>query len=524
MNIIGLCQGANLRIFLRLLEVLRSRRSVDRVGIFVADAHFFYRSPEAARLRGDASICWLPEWESLAAGFSQKPDMALISRFENEIGPPFLWAGLLADRRIFFGRFCKSRQDYRSPYTEEQMLGALTEAIKRVEELFEKCQPDVVFGFVPVSLHEYVALRLAEARGIPILLLRSTKIQNFVSLNDCVFGLSHHVRKLLPVAWKDPDLLAIADAYIDGVRSTGARYEGMHTESHASRQFEVLKSIRALIGAARNEFIKLINPKFRRDPHNPGYLIPTFLERFQQPWRALWLRRFIRNCGRSMDNLDGSKFCLFPLHFEPEIALQVYGRPFQNQIEVARSIALALPAGMKLVVKEHPRSAGFRPITYYKKLLEIPNVLLAPPEIPSHALVRSASLVSVITGNIGLEAAAMGIPVVVLGEVDYAKPLLNSGVVECHDLYKLSATISSLLEQGPVDRAPLRHFLAALVGGAVPVDLYSTLLNKQGRESFSGGDFESDMLILANYVEKRLDAVFAKKESRDECSSICLNV
>ena len=92
---------------------------------------------------------------------------------------------------------------------------------------------------------------------------------------------------------------------------------------------------------------------------------------------------------------------------------------------------------MILVVKEHPRSAGVRPLSYYKKLLEIPNVVLVEPSASSHELVRKANLVTVITGNIGLEAAVLGKPVIVFGETDYLA-LPDIMVKKCHDLYELS--------------------------------------------------------------------------------------
>ena len=148
--------------------------------------------------------------------------------------------------------------------------------------------------------------------------------------------------------------------------------------------------MRALAAAVKHEVLRLADPVVRRDPHNPGYLVPALLERLVQPWRAYRLRRFIRASAHTYDAFGDQEFCLFPLHFEPEIALQIYGRPLQNQIEVARTLALALPVGMKLVVKEHPRAAGFRPLGYYRRLLDIPNVLIAAPELSSQRLVRDA--------------------------------------------------------------------------------------------------------------------------------------
>ena len=511
MNLIGLCQGANLRIFANLLDLVRDDLAVERVGILAADAHHVRRAPEAEALRREAAVDWLEEWDSLATGLAGAPDLALIRRYEDELGPPSLWAGLLADRRLFFGHYCKYRQSYRPRYSERQMLGALSEALSRVERLFEQNRPDLVFGFAPVTLHEYLALRLAEARGIPLLLLHSTKIDNYVSLNDRLFGLSRHVAARLHTALSDPHAATVADAYLDRTREQGAVYEGMHQTAHAQRLFQPARTARALAAAAKHECLRFSDPVVRHDPHNPGYLVPTLLERFVQPWSAHRMRRFIGASSASYDTLTDEAFCLFPLHFEPEIALQLYGRPLQNQIEVARTLALALPAGMKLVVKEHPRAAGFRPISYYRKLLDIPNVRIAAPELPSHAMVREAALVAVITSNVGLEAACAGRPVIVLGETDFAV-LPPHMVRTCHDLYDLSAEIRSLLASHRPDSAALRRYLAAVVAGAVPIDLYSVLLNKPGRISTGETDLETDMRRLARYVVDRVHTVLNSHE------------
>lgn len=514
MNLIGLCQGANLRIFAHLLDRIREELAVERVGILVADAHYVRRAPETEVLRRDATVDWLEEWESLVTGLAREPDLALIHRYEDELGSPSLWAGLLADRRLFFGRYCKFRQDYRPQYSERQMLGALTEALIRVDRLFEKTRPDLILGFAPVTLHEYITLRLAEARGIPYLLLRSTKIDNYVSLNDRLFGLSRHVEARLDTALDDPAAASVAEAYVTRTREHGSVYEGMHQPAHARRAVQPARTARAVAAAVKHEVLRLADPVVRDDPHNPGYLVPALLERLVQPWRARRLRRFIRASGHTYDAFDGEEFCLFPLHFEPEIALQIYGRPLQNQIEVARTLALALPVGMKLVVKEHPRAAGFRPLGYYQRLLDIPNVLIAAPELSSQRLVREAKLVVVISGNVGLEAASAGKPVVVLGETEYAV-LPPHMLRTCRNMYDLSADIHSLLSSFRLDGLALKRFLAAVVAGAVPVDLYSVLLGKPERFRSKEADFETDMHRLARYVVDRIHTVLTTEEVSD---------
>ena len=44
------------------------------------------------------------------------------------------------------------------------------------------------------------------------------------------------------------------------------------------------------------------------------------------------------------EDLDSQgNFVFYPMHFEPEVSLQVFGRPFQNQIEANRRLMVLIP-------------------------------------------------------------------------------------------------------------------------------------------------------------------------------------
>ena len=329
------------------------------------------------------------------------------------------------------------------PNMMKKMLGILEEALENVEKLFQETKPDLIFGFVPVTLHEYLILKLAKIKNIPIRLLRSTKIENYISLNDSLFGLSSHIKASLEKPVKRESRLVVNN-FIKKTRAKGSIYEGMHLHEYSQRKLFLISSIFKLFKSLFIEFKKMSDLDHYFDPHNPGYFIPTIIENFIQPINAYKLKRLIKSSNKRLFAISQRKFCLFPLHFEPEIALQIYARPLQNQIELARNIALSLPPGMLLMVKEHPRTIGVRSMGYYKKLLQIPNLALANVDSSSHELVKESTLVTVITGNIGLEVAVLKKPVVVFGETDYLE-LPNSMVKKCHNLYKLSEDINNLL-------------------------------------------------------------------------------
>ncbi len=508
MRVFGMAQGRNQSIFSRLVLATAAEANWESVGAFVADASYFSQSDDMRLLEAAYDPVYLKEWETLAQAKTATPDLKRIAQAEELLGPPSLWAALLADRRVFFGPYCKVRQDYAPRHDRKRLLAILSAALMRVEAVLDEARPDIILGFVPVTLHEILLLRFAQARGIRTLLLRSTKIENYIAFNDRLFGLSEHIAQHYHSRSAGAAARATAQRYIAQTRADGARYEGMHAASHAQRAFKPVAAGRAIAGNAFAELRRRRDRLTSTDPHNANEFLSSVEREIGQPWRAYRTRRFMHRSGRLVDPRAASlltKFALYPLHFEPEIALQIFARPLQNQIEVVRTLALSLPAGMQLVVKEHPRAVGFRPLGYYRKLLEIPNVLLADAATPSVSYLRYASLVAVITGNIGLEAVTLRKPVIVLGETDISE-LPDVMVRTCHNPYELSAQIFDLLKTHRHDEAALEAFLAAFVEGGVPVDLYSTLLGKDARLRFGEGDHQGDFLKLTGYLLERMRA------------------
>ncbi len=501
MNIIGLCQGNNFGLFSKLIDLTNDEINYQKVGIFVADYEIFKSQTKNNNFIDKYKVEVLKEWETIRVGLERNPNIENIQKWQKRYGDLSLWYGLLADRRLFFGKYCKSIQSYKPRLSEEKLMGILEEALENIELLFKKINPDIVFGFVPVTLHEYLIINYALVRKIPIRLLRSTKIENYISLNDSLFGLSNHIKNSFSMDFNIRTIKSVNN-YIKKTKNRGAIYEGMHLEKYVYRDFLPLITISKIFKAIGLEIRRITDPISFFDTHNPGYLWPALIENVYQPFMASRIRRFLNKSGRLFKKSIERKYCLFPLHFEPEIALQIYARPFQNQIELARNIALSLPPGVHLVVKEHPRSIGVRPLKYYKKLLEIPNVLIAPFDSSSFDLVRNSILVSVITGNIGLEAAVLGKPVIVFGQTEYTELPVHM-VKKCTNLFDLSKDINELIVNYSFNLKAIKGFLGSIVENSVPVDLYSTLYAKKGRHSFSTNNYEDQLLILKEYLIKR---------------------
>jgi len=115
------------------------------------------------------------------------------------------------------------------------------------------------------------------------------------------------------------------------------------------------------------------------------------------------------------------------LHYQPERTTMPEGRGFANQLAAICSLAVTLPAGWRLVVKEHPaifqgpgpfRSA-FRDPFLYRAIAAMPNVSLAPLETSPFTLIDGSRLVATVTGTVGFQSVCRGKPVLAFGAAAY---------------------------------------------------------------------------------------------------------
>jgi len=145
-----------------------------------------------------------------------------------------------------------------------------------------------------------------------------------------------------------------------------------------------------------------------------GYYLKEMIKLFLN--RALEWRILNNLVNVNIRELEGKKFVYYPLHVEPEVALQTMSPEFYFQHALIVSIAANLPAGIKLVVKEAFGAVGRRPPTFYKQIRDLKNVLLADPKEAGVDYAMNAHITVTITGTAGFEAAVNGNSVITLGQ------------------------------------------------------------------------------------------------------------
>lgn len=116
---------------------------------------------------------------------------------------------------------------------------------------------------------------------------------------------------------------------------------------------------------------------------------------------------------RGWADVRETEYVFYPLSAEPELTLSFWSPEYFDQLSTIQQLAKELPAGVRLVVKEHMIAIGNRPADFYEIIAAMPNVVLVDPCERGLDIGSTARAVAVIASTAGTEAALQGIPTLV---------------------------------------------------------------------------------------------------------------
>jgi len=136
--------------------------------------------------------------------------------------------------------------------------------------------------------------------------------------------------------------------------------------------------------------------------------------------RKVRYRSFVRKLLVPTDEqLKKDDYYIFPMHFQPEASTSAQATYFCDLENTVRNIAFSIPFPSKLLVKEHPHAVGLTPKSFYRKVSLLPNCEVISPFTNNISLLENSKGVITLTSTLGLQAAILGKPVYVLGNVFY---------------------------------------------------------------------------------------------------------
>ncbi len=218
---------------------------------------------------------------------------------------------------------------------------------------------------------------------------------------------------------------------------------------------------------------------------------PVQSEIFSRRYRS-FRRRFDNTFIGDSFSGDPRPYVVFFLHVQPERTIDVMSPHNSNQLEVIRQLRMVLPSSIKLAVKEHPSAYGIQPPAFYRGLEGIPDVSLLKAGDNTRKLLESAAFAATITGTVGMEAALLDIPAVVLSDVFFSR---MPNVFRLKNPSDLSAALPSVLKHRKgVSDERLVDYLYFLVNHSHPCDW----------DTLGGWKNESTIAQLGRLVKRAL--------------------
>ena len=508
-NILFSTQDSSVHVFYELAKILKKENKVDNVSFTLTNNQYYDEWIKKNNEFIEFSHSILKEWELHNISMKEDLNINLLKEYELRLGVnPGLFGAIVSDRRLFMGYKSTFTQDYVRRFNDEDLLKIIQTFLIKIDNLFKQFKPDVVVSFQCVTLTDYLLALFAREKKIKYLNLRPAKINNRVmfasTVNDPPPEISKMYNDIIDNKGNDLNFNEI-NSYITSYRKDNKLYEGvvkpsLNPTNKLNYETSKLRKIKNLLNRTFEYYYK-----YFKDNQISNPIIRLFYIGIINSLRSKKVNRFLKDKYLDKNQLKSLKYIFFPMHTEPEVSLLVHGKPFVNQIELIRMIAISMPIDTILIVKEHPWMIGKRSLNAYKKILNIPRVKIARPDMLSKDLILNSCLLTVITSSVSLEGVLLQKPCITFGDC-MTNMLPDYMCQRSKDLRSLPSTISNMMNI-KVDIKwdfHLRSMLYSIFVFSSRINLYTTLLGRKDRYSENKKTFHDEIFALYNCINKSL--------------------
>ncbi|PBO85611.1 MAG: hypothetical protein COA77_03270 [Thaumarchaeota archaeon] len=409
-------------------------------------------------------------------------DIDYLIKFEKKFGIN-LWL-LALNERLFY--------NYNNYYkfNQNEILSILEKECKLFEQILQEIKPDFLIIKTTDLHHNHLLYEMCRTLGVKVMMLESSRFGH-----RCIITQERdtidYVSDLGPSLTKNRTLKDLQNIIFSKNLST--QLESYKNQFISSKQKRIT-SIFNFIFLSKNTNLQSHYTYFGRSKFK------VFLTQFYYALIEKYRKSFIdKNLKTDLDNSE--HFVYFPLHQEPERVLLIASPFYTNQFETICHLAKSLPINFKLYVKEHPTQSirGWRELSFYKQVLEIPNVVFLHPSVPSEDIMKKSSLVVTVGGTSALEAAFYNKPSIIFKDMFYGQ---LSSVTTVSSLEKLPELIKQSL-QNQVEVEELDKYVALIEKNSFDFDIINFQIDYANYFYFGG--YYADVKISIEKMNKFLD-------------------
>lgn len=422
-----------------------------------------YNGPVEDGLRRDVTTYHFDTWvrENRA-----RIDATRIEDLERSYERSNLFLGIVSERRIADFSFVGSSYPH-VDYDLDELHRLVVAVVLFYEEILASHDIEAVLAHHPDNIHSTLLFEMSRSRS-PVCFLTFPDFYWQQEAN-LLFDSKYFTSKNLLRSYERnlaayDDLVAPREAEIEGYLEVRLRRDPSRGRSPHFPPTGLRRSLRNIWEVLRRGRSRIY---LRRPPIVEGYgqiylwaSLRAFLRRQVQLKRIAFSRRFAQQ-------LPDGPFVYFPLQRVPEAAMLVRATSYLNQQGLVQALAASLPAGFRLVVKDHPRSVGLHPLSFYDAFGRLPNVEVLVPDFPNEEILARTTLVATIAGTLGFQQLMNGGgPVLMFGRKFYE---CLEGVIRVDDMNRLPYLLKEVLLFGEhvpearVRQRSLYSFIAAMI-------------------------------------------------------------
>ena len=368
-------------------------------------------------------VSFTKSWDYLenTSNFNKNPDIEYLKSFEKKYGID-IWKIAYTEKHFY-----KYNKNYK--FSQNEILSLIEQECKFFERVIEESKPDFLVMLVPLSHYQELLYQICKSLKIKILILLTPKFANrlLISENPVVVDNKN-----------TNDLPKMTDEELSNYMNRFDMYKQLNQVKKTAFESNKAERYKSII----KYFVSQTDQDYKKRYSNFGISHSKVLKnKISRSIKRKSRESFINNNFKK--TVDTSKsFIYFPLHYEPERILLIDAPFYDNQIAVITSIAKSIPVEFTLVLKEHPfmKTLGWRPLSFYKELMDLPNVEILHPSVSPPEIMKNCSLIITIAGTAGLEAAFFQKPTILLSDQLYSDTPFTYRLEKLEDLPKTIRT------------------------------------------------------------------------------------
>lgn len=388
--------------------------------------------------------------------------------------------------RDFYTSWDRKVLHYRTLAPEAEFLSSTFRTTSKiVDYAINMFEYDAVIHEAPENMLAFFAKKVADSIGVRYIGLSNSRIPNRTDVADNWFTNSKYTsvynEKLDEEEVDRCSLLAMEFAeerlsrdinkldHVTAYKTSLVKRYLSRIRLHWNDRLSLLRTRKELIESFDYESLSVLHSTFR---------FP--LRSFQRKARY---KSFVKKLTVPTDEqLKQDDYYVFPMHFQPEASTSAQATYFCDLENTARNTAFSILFPSKFLLKEHPHAVGLTPKSFYRKVSLLPNCEVISPFTNNISLHENSRGVITLTSTLGLQAAILGKPVYVLGNVFYDFHPNVKKVVGFEELNNvLMSDQFSPLSGDALRDANARFFHAYLVN---TLDVYITEYDKNKSKNY----------------------------------------